>query len=530
MIMTACPHDLTRHQGGELGAADLTVADAAGDMAHGGDSDLHVDQAPVDLVVQEDTQAALDTRSPDSKPPQDGPLKEVGPKPDLLLRLDLPPPQDAPHPPDLPKLVDLPWPPDFPPPPPDQKLIPDLPPLDLKPPPDSKWPADLSPPCGGVSCLLGCDTTLNRCKRLDPSNFSTKAFFSLKLGAVSSSISAPLTFNTSTGEVRKGTTVLRPGGSVGLKNGIYWNIVNQGASYPELSVFAVASLVIPVSCSMEVVGVRSFALYSQGGVAVQGQVQVVPTGTSPGAGGFRGGYPEGGSADSCFGGQGKGGGHYYGLNGGGGGGGRASAGGKGGSPHSKAQGGAAGGANGAASLVPLYGGCGGGAGGGGSPYKGGYGGGGGGAIQVAAEKNINITGIIWAPGAGGGGAPLNGGGGGGGSGGAILLEAPVVSVTGVLAANGGGGGVGGGVSTKYVGVTGGKSLGQALGGYRKYYGNGGAGAARTVKYSKDGTATPSWGGGGGGGGGRVRVNAPKLTLGTSNASPPPSESAKVGTW
>ena len=535
LFCAGCPHELSRVVSGDRGAADAgradgPISDQAPDRRppdHGEDLRRPDITPPPDLARPD--KGRLDSRPPDIRLPQDGgppsdkqvppadkALADLVPLPDLPPTVDYQIPPDQPRPPDLPTPPDLPRPPDLPTPP-------DLPP------PDQTVTPDKPKPCAGLTCPLGCYTALDRCYRLAPSNMSAATFWGQKLGSVTAPVGSRLEFNTTTGEVWSGKTALRAKGA-GLKNGIYWTTVSQASGYPALSAFAVASLSVPKTATLEVVGALPFALYSPGAVSIQGVVATIPTGSQAGSGGFNGGVPQGGSAAACFGGNGKGGSGYGGYRGGGGGGGRGLAGGYGGTPYSKAAGGAPGQPNGPVTLVPLYGGCGGGAGSGIYSTKAGYGAGGGGAIQISSNLSITVGGVIWAPGGGGGGSPLSGGGGGGGSGGAVLLEAPVISVTGIIAANGGGGGAAGGDSSKYPGNVGLQSTAQAPGGYSaSYYARGGYGAALTWK-SLNGYTKSIWGGGGGGGTGRIRINAPKLTIGASGASPGPSKSLVVGKW
>ncbi len=540
LFLAGCPHELSRTPAGDLGAADAGQQDAPGQdlTGDGPAADLGLDMSQpdskplVDLCVDR----ALDMRPPDLRWLHDvSPLDKKAPAGDVKPH-DLAPPPDYAIPPDLKVPLDLP-PPDLPPPdltPPDltppDLTPPDLTPPDLTPPPDLPIPPDQKIPCAGLTCPLGCYVALDRCYRLQPSNVNANTFWGQNLVAVKATAAGTLEFNTTNGEVWSGKTAVRAKGA-GLKNGIYWTGKKQATGYPTLSVFAVDSLFVPKSTTLEVTGTLPFVLYSPGPVLINGVVMVVPTGSKAGAGGYTGGVPPGGAAAACLGGNGKGGSGYGGYQGGGSGGGRGVNGGYGGTPYKKAKGGTPGLANGPVTLVPLYGGCGGGAGGGTKYIKAGYGAGGGGAIQIASNTTITVNGIIWAPGGGGGGSPQGGGGGGGGSGGAILLEAPAIGVSGIIAANGGGGGAAGGNSSGYPGKVGLQSTAQAPGGYSaSYYARGGYGAALVWKYQKNGYVKSIWGGGGGGGSGRIRINAPKLAIGANGASPAPSKSIVVGKW
>jgi len=381
-------------------------------------------------------------------------------------------------------------------------------------------PHDL-PSCG--ACPLGCDLALGRCKRLLPSGFDPAPFFD-SVSAALAPTTGTLTFNTTTGEVTQATVTLRPAGSPGkVLGGIYWGTLAQGAPYPELAIFGLTGLTLPVGTTLAVTGDRALAIYLTGsGVsAIAGSVQALPAGPTAAAGGFGGGGTSGSPGVTCFGGEGKGGAKQSTTSAGGGGGGaRGASGGAGGMT-----GGEGGTSNGAVTLSPLYGGCGGGAGGNNTTGPLGEGGGGGGAIQIASNGTLQISGSVTVPGAGG--QHGNEGAGGGGSGGALLLEAPTVTVTGTVAANGGGGG--GGDADGSDGQDGLPGLTAAAGGGAG--GNGGAGGKGGVRGAEAGAigGDVQDGGGGGGSVGRIRVNALTISLGAS-CSPMPSQSKTVGTF
>jgi hypothetical protein len=416
-------------------------------------------------------------------------------------------------------------------------------------------------PCGGASCTLGCNTALNRCFRLKPSNVSDVVqteLDGLEGKLVNVVLSGAVTVDTDTGLITavdpsNGTTTTLGGGAG--DGGVFWfPYAQQGSGYPEISLFMVGSLDLTQGTTFTVVGKRAFALYAHGDVTIAGVIAAPANHELAGAGGFAGGAQSNQDAELCFGGEGKGGSYTATYGSGGGGGGHGKAGGPGGAV-ADALAGAGGTPVNKAELVPLAGGCGGGAGGGSGSALGGPGGGGGGAIQISANGALQITstGVISAPGGGGTGAigtaPKHAGGGGGGSGGAILLEAAqlVVENGSVIAANGAGGGSGGGIVTTQLpgepGQDGTPDISAALGGVMVTTsavggagGNGGAlvnpTAASDPEEGQAGVAQYN-GGGGGGGVGRIRLNgtlaAPADPI-KPWASPAPSTSDTVDTW
>jgi hypothetical protein len=215
--------------------------------------------------------------------------------------------------------------------------------------------------------------------------------------------------------------------------------------------------------------------------------------------------------------------------GGGGGGGLGQGGGSGGGPEVV---GAGAPAFGTTALDPLVYGCSGQAGGvfttgGMIAAAGGLGGGG---LELSAQYQVTINGLIDGNGRGGqpgnssgtvtcntGHLPSSGGGGGGG-GGAILVEGCAVAITGNLCANGGAGGGGGQTTAPGTAVAGGDATctAQALGGKGGQTSSpGGNGGFQTMGATAGGTATAQYGSGGGGGGGigRIRVHALSRMLG-----------------
>jgi hypothetical protein len=399
--------------------------------------------------------------------------------------------------------------------------------------------------CNDSDCPMGCNKVLNRCYRLQPSNFNVDTFFSTVTANIAGEDDS-IIINTDTGAISAGDKIYRQPGSTGTvdSNGIYWGVVKQGTGYPELSVFGVSSFQLPYYAGVQITGKRAFALYATHQITIDGIMTAGASGSQPGAGGFAGGGKNGEAGQACFNGQGQGGGSDSSVinqpQGGGGGGGRKSPGGAGASSteSSKPPGGSGGSPNGNESLIPLYGGCGGGAGGGpDTSYgtgNGGYGGSGGGAIQLACNGKITINGVINAPGGGGEGGHYGAGGGGGGSGGAILIEGIMVQVDGLVTANGGGGGSGAALNISENapnGESGKASLISASGGaYNPTYGGaGGNGGARDKEDGSPGGANAN-SGGGGGAVGRIRFNALQTNIGTDKTSPVPSTSNIVGKW
>lgn len=411
------------------------------------------------------------------------------------------------------------------------------PPLDAKPPPDAKTATDTTPPCAGMTCPLGCQVALNRCRRLQPSNFKANGLFDKVTKGLTTA--GAMQINTDTGEIKFGSNVPRPAGSPGTAlKGIYWQTQAQPTGYPQLSIFGVDSLTIPQGTSLLVSGSRALAIYARGPISIQGTLAAAATSKGAASGGKAGGAPAS-NGQPCFGGEGKTGTHktcsspyssYTCKTSGGGGGGGAAGGSGGDSTGSGILGGAGGKAVGNAKLVPLLGGC----GGAGSGHCGGAGGGGGGAIQLSANGTISVTGGIHVGGGGGGGSgytQLSGycGGGGGGAGGSVLLEGISVMVSGLVAANGGsggGGGLGGG-----GGVPGEPSTTSAPGGGTGSYGTGGGsgGALSTPK----GGGVPAYKyhtGAGGGAAGRIRINAKTISAPAGKTSPARTTSTSIATW
>jgi hypothetical protein len=411
---------------------------------------------------------------------------------------------------------------------------------------DTKQKADQPGPvpCAGLTCPLGCNVAADRCYRVKPTGHDASGYFDA-LTATVTSATADITINTTTGEIRAGATILRPPGQPGsVVNGIYWSALQPGGGYPGVSVFGMASLLVPQGRSLLVIGSHALAIYTAGDVTIAGSMVAAADGPNPGPGGVAGGANNGQAGAPCFSGAGKGGGQSGIANneieGGGGGGGRGAAGGTGGSAANSmytAPGGAAGDATGSDTLWPLLGGCGGGAGGGPDSWypsgNGGYGGGGGGAIQIVANGTITVSDVITAPGGGGEGGHYGAGGGGGGAGGAILLEAITVTITitGVLAANGGGGGAGGASKAAANATNGsdGQPSGQSAPGgvFNSPYGAAGGSGGALAAAAGSGDTAPN-GGGGGGGPGKVRLNAQQSST-AGIISPAPIRGAPA-TW
>ncbi|MBW2457595.1 MAG: hypothetical protein JRI68_24025, partial [Deltaproteobacteria bacterium] len=261
-----------------------------------------------------------------------------------------------------------------------------------------------------------------------------------------------MTFDTDTGEITTGMSVIRPAGEgLDANTGIAFSSTLQGTGEPALGVFSMGSLTVQSGAVLHGVGKSALVLVVDGAVQIDGLVSVAAEGIQPGPGGFTGGQPGTVGNGPCPGQPGDGAavGHY--CTSGSGGAGYAGLGGPGGAcncvtPDDYAAG-VGGPVCGTAELIPLLGGSGG-AGGSiaqGGPSTPGGGGPGGGALQITAAGTLIIsgTGQINA-GAEGGRQGTNGGGSGAGAGGAMLLEAPTVTVSvgAVLAANGGGGGGG----------------------------------------------------------------------------------------
>lgn len=303
------------------------------------------------------------------------------------------------------------------------------------------------------SCPLGCNAGVRECQV--PSNVDPE---SVGEGDGDVSVAAggdDTVFNTDTGEIRAGTSVIRPAGEgLDAGSGIAFSIQAQGAGEPGLGVFSMGSLTVADAAVLRGEGDNALVLAVEGNAQIDGLVSVVAEGAEAGPGGFDGGAAGADGTGPCPGimGTGHAIGHY--CTSGGGGAGRGATGGSGGNCTCTAPddfaGGDGGQVCGTPELIPLVGGS---SGAGGTPAASaidpptqpGVGGGGGGALQITAAGTITVsgTGGINA-GGGGGGESISAGGTGGGAGGAVLLEAPVVTVaTGaILAANGGGGGGG----------------------------------------------------------------------------------------
>lgn len=407
--------------------------------------------------------------------------------------------------------LDRPVPGDLGPPPPDL-----LPPLYDGPTPGSEPKGS----CATLTCELGCDELLGRCRRLRAANVDAAPIFAAALDTLT--LASTATIDTSSGEIKDGATTIRAAGSEGSAvGGVYWASVAQGSG-GKLALFGVKRLELKAGATVTILGAQGFVLYATEGATVAGSLLAPAKGSQGGPGGGAGGTSDGKPGATCGGGEGQGGGWGNGGStgdGGGGGGGYKATGGAGGDSDypPTPKGGAGGASNGEASLSPLRGSCGGGAGGGPGQGPGGYGGGGGGAIQLSVNGALEVTGSISAPGGGGEGAHEGAAGGGGGSGGAILLQAITLDLTAasVLAANGGGGGSGayGPGQTGAPGESGQASATPAKGGAGggAYGGAGGAGGAGADESGKPG-AKEANGGGGGGSVGRIAIVAKTSTL------------------
>jgi hypothetical protein len=391
-------------------------------------------------------------------------------------------------------------------------------------------------PCAGLVCPLGCNVPQGRCYRLTASNNIDASGFHDQLAQDQTFPSGTtVAIDTDTGEISAPGTFIRPANTPGMDNGsgIFWFTQSQGISLPDLSIFGMASLTVPMDTVVIVQGEAALVIYAAGDVTIHGVLSAPAKGAASGPGGYKGGMPALGG-EACFGGEGLGGTSFPACESGGGGGGSGAAGGTGGDTvcYASISPGAAGAAVSNPTLVPLYGGCGGGGGGYGPAPKS-AGGGGGGAIQISASGVISVIGVINAPGAGGRGSGIYSAGGGGGSGGSILLEGAGVMVSGMLAANGGGGGGGGGYYPPAAGQNGQASLDPATGGTKgDIYvgGDGGDGGAGSTPAGLDGQYGTHEGGGGGGGAGRIRLNGLNVTCSATNASPAPATGTTVGTW
>lgn len=362
-------------------------------------------------------------------------------------------------------------------------------------------------------CVLGCTSIAGtaRCLRVRPTNVTDATLLVAGTAAVGPSTGHGLVFDTETGAITNdlGVTV-RAAGMAGDVSGIVWRRQRQGGTAPDLSIFAMASLTVPVASRVTATGSAALVILSSGSVRIDGRVDLGGVGRSAGPGGRAGALAR---ADAL----GDGGGHAGGLAGvineiqaGGGGGGHTAVGGAGGDQNVPLYATATGGAGGAVVAdpdgSPLTGG---GAGGGGAgPMAGGVGGGGGGALQITSNAAIVVgAGAVVTVAGAGGGVGTNSGG-GGGAGGVVLLEALSVLVDGAVVANGGGGG-GSDVSLIAVGsdgergrddatpARGGDPAGLAAG-------RGGIGGAGAAIAGGAGADDAGGAGGGGGAAGRLR--------------------------
>jgi hypothetical protein len=261
-------------------------------------------------------------------------------------------------------------------------------------------------------------------------------------------------------------------------------------------VISAGTFTITARGTLTAAGTSPLVVVSAGDVLVEGTFDVSATGTTPGAGGGRGGAGSGVGVGGEGRSPGAGGARSGVDDGGGGGGGLCGRGGDGGG--SVAPGGEGGAVVKGWDLVPIEGGSGGGDGGG----SGGAGGGGGGALQITSGTLIAIRATIHGGGGGGGaGERMTGAGGGGGSGGAVLLEAPEIRLEGVgrvSVAGGGGGGSGASGGNGAPGEDGRLALASASGGTG--YASGGSGGGGATLGGGNGGVQYNGGGGGGGAG------------------------------
>ncbi len=408
-------------------------------------------------------------------------------------------------------------------------------------------PDAAGPNCDPAACPLGCDLSLDRCARLDPTNFDVGSFYDDLSGTLD--VAEDVTVNTDTGEISGTSTTYRPAGQAGqAANGIYFDVVGQPDG-PDLAVFGMAEIDLASNVRMTVVGSHPAAFYAAGDITIGGMVAAWGWSHEPGPGGGAGATTSGADAPACnSGGQGRGGGQAGSggdqIEAGGGGGGFGASGGAGGDAsyfNSFAAGGAGGSASAPTSgASPLRGGCGGGAGGGpdtagSEPNDGGNGGGGGGGVQFSSGRVLTIAGagVIDVGGGQGQGGQHGAGGGGGGSGGAVLLEGADVLISSVVVANGGGGGAG----APNIGANGedGEAANQtttpARGGTGYSYGGSGGNGAAGSTYAGSAGATNANGGGGGGSAGVLAINY-RNTVGTSGILSPDNVFVHhgVATW
>lgn len=375
--------------------------------------------------------------------------------------------------------------------------------------------------CGpSVTCEYGCsDVDGAHCKRLAPSNGVTRAL----LEGVTADITGEWTFNTESGEIRKGNTTLRAAGP-GLIAGIRFAVI-EGAG-----VFAARSFVATGPDDLTPAGSNPLVLFAATTIGISGEVDVGATTQLGVAGGQT--ALVGTASSGCRGRAGRAHGAGF-AEGGGGAGGRTA--GADGAPSNVAGATGLGGTlcTTTPSTIPLRGGNGGGAGGASTACSGG---GGGGGIALVAMESIAITGRVTAPGAGGESQVTCDAGGGGGGGGAVFLESLQVTVTGFVTAHGGGGGAprgangARGYSSSSTPAAGGSFTGPDS--VTKTGGRGGAAtSAPTVGQNytyDDGLATPtsvvSRGGGGGGAAGRIEIKSVLHTT-PGTISPPATLSA-----
>lgn len=299
----------------------------------------------------------------------------------------------------------------------------------------------------------------------------------------------------------------------------------------EACLFVGRNVTVPLGTTVRVTGPLPVIILASGTVMIDGVLDLSAEGSTPGAGGYRGGPVTG---DASLRGPQRGtNGMFSGsfLDSGGGGGAHCGTGGSGGNANSVA--GGPGGMGMMTTLQPLTAGSGGGFGQGGghtSTTDVTAAGAGGGAIQISSAVSINISGRIDVGGGAGQGGRNNtnwGAGGGGGAGGGILLEAPILTFgdDAELLATGGGGGSGRDNSSAPPGedgrtLSGPASGGDATGRRAADGGDSGGGAAPNGQAGETNTAGDGNGGGGGGGVGCIvlRALAPARPGGTVSPS------------
>lgn len=351
-------------------------------------------------------------------------------------------------------------------------------------------------------CAAGCvDTPTPHCGTIRPTGVVDVADLIPDPSLSDTTITAPVTFNTDTGEI----VGVRAAGS-GVIAGIDFEVRNS------VGVFRFGKLIVLPNATnadevVSFVGSNAVAWVSPDLVEVHASLNLSGDclGGLPGPGGFAGGAPGLAGAGTGGGGAGV---TAMGGGSGGGGGGHGAPGGAGGTLYPTGPTGptVAGGAFGPAWNDPeisiLHGG-----GGGGGGASGGTGGGGGGAIQIVSNVEIEFRGTfdgsnhssgINASGCGGQGSSV-GGAGGGGAGGAILLEAPYLrtgeKLSNFIVAGGGGGGQQDGADG---GAYEGGFPGGANGGWREF--------STWTLAGSEGYVNDQNGGGAGGGVGRIRFN------------------------